>query len=186
MKVMAKIKPIRTGRLLIEPFSKRHLTKRYVSWLNDPVVVRYSEQRHNRHTIKTGKAYLASFKKSPHYFCAISVVGDELGHIGNITAYVDGPNKAADMGILIGETKAWGKGYAAEAWTAVCRYLFKRIGIRKITAGTLSCNKRMLSLMKRAGMTGDGRRVRQCIWEGKEVDVIHKTVFKERSGQGHV
>lgn len=121
-----------------------------------------------------------SLRKGPHYFWAISVFRDKLGHIGNITAYVDEANKTADLGILIGEIKAWGKGYAAEAWIAVCKYLFKKMNIRKITAGTMSSNERMLNLMKRAGMSNDGRRIRQYNLEGKEVDVIHKAIFKER------
>jgi len=127
-----------------------------------------------------------SFGESPHYFWAISVLRDKLGHIGNITAYIDEANKTADMGILMGETKAWGKGYATEAWKAVCEYLFKKMDIRKITAGTISSNKRMLSLMKRAGMSYDGRRIRQYILESKEVDVIHMAIFKERLEQKHV
>ena len=130
--------------------------------------------------------YFKSFEKSPNYFLAISVTNDKLGHIGNITAYVDEMNKVADIGILIGEVKALGKGYATEAWMAICGYLFKEMNIRKITAGTLSCNKRMLNLMKRAGMQDDGRRVKQYLWEGKEEDIMHKAIFKERLGQEYV
>jgi RimJ/RimL family protein N-acetyltransferase len=124
-----------------------------------------------------------SLRKGPHYFWAISVLRDKLGHIGNITAYIDEANKIADLGILIGETKAWGKGYAAEAWMAVCEYLFKKMNIHKITAGTMSSNERMLNLMKRVGMHDDGRRIKQYIWEGKEVDAIYKAIFKKRSEQ---
>ena len=171
---------------MIEPFSEKYLTKKYVSWLNNPEVVRYSEQRHKKHTVKTCRAYLRSFEKSPNYFWAISVIKNKLGHIGNMTAYVDETNSVADIGILIGETKAWGKGYAAEAWMAACEYLFKRINIRKITAGTMSSNERMLNLMKRVGMFDDGRRIRQYIWEGKKVDVIHSAIFKERLERKHV
>lgn len=142
------------------------------------MVVKYSEQRHRTHTIKTCKAYLMSFGESPHCFWAISVLRDKLGHIGNITAHIDKANKTADLGILIGETKAWGKGYAAEAWMAVCEYLFKKMNIRKITAGAMSSNDRMLNLMKKVGMFNDGRRSRQYILNGREVDIIHKALFK--------
>ena len=87
---------------------------------------------------------------------------------------------------MIGDTKAQGKGYATEAWMSVCEYLFKKVNIHKITAGTMSSNDRMLNLMKRVGMSDDGRRIRQYIWEDKEVDVIHKAIFKERLEQKHV
>lgn len=176
---MAKSRIIETRRLLIEPFSERHLTKRYVSWLNDPLVVRFSAQRKKRHALASCRKYLRSYKGTPHYFWAISTKGGGLGHIGNINAYIDSFNQLADIGILIGERLVWGQGYGCEAWSAVCNYLFKKVGIRKITAGTLSINSRMLSLMKKTGMVDDGRRIRHVLWEGKEVDVVYRAVFRK-------
>lgn len=176
---MAKSEPIKTEHLLLEPFSEKHLTEKYISWLNDLDVVKYSEQRHKRHTLQICHKYLESFIGTPHYFWAITVFNSDLGHIGNINAYIDEINKTTDVGILIGEKKAWGKGYATEAWEAICNYLFEKVKIRKVTAGTLSTNKRMLRLMKRVGMVEDGRRIRQCLWEGREIDIIHMAIFKE-------
>ena len=43
---------LETERLTLTPFNtERHLTERYVAWLSDPDVVRYSEQRHRTHTL---------------------------------------------------------------------------------------------------------------------------------------
>lgn len=175
---MKNAQVIKTKRLLIEPFVEKYLTRKYVSWLNNPQVVRYSEQRHKKHTLASCRKYLETFKKSPHCFWAVSVKDSGLGHIGNINAYIDECHKIADVGILIGDIKAWGNGYATEAWMAVCVYLIKKLKMRKITAGTLSVNKPMLRLMKRSGMREDGRRNRQYLWEGKEVDMIHVAMFK--------
>ena len=65
---MAQSPDIRTARLLITPLSERHLTKRYLGWLNDRQLMRYSEQRHKTHTISTCDAYRKSFDGTPHYF----------------------------------------------------------------------------------------------------------------------
>ena len=35
-------------------------------------------------------------------------------------------------------------------------------------------------------MSDDGKRIRQCIWEGKEEDVMHSAIFKERLKQKYV
>lgn len=43
--------PLDPGPCRVVRFADRHLTERYVGWLNDPAVVRYSEQRHSRHTL---------------------------------------------------------------------------------------------------------------------------------------
>ena len=175
---MAKSKLIKTGRLIIEPFSEKYLTERYISWLNDPEIVKYSEQRHKKHTFESCQQYMKSFNGTLHYFWAIISRDKQLGHIGNINAYVDPINLIADIGILIGERSVWGLGYGYESWIAVCGYLFEKVGLRKITAGTLSVNSRMLSLMNKAGMVKDGKRNRHYLFEGAEVDLIYMALFK--------
>jgi [ribosomal protein S5]-alanine N-acetyltransferase len=167
-----------TPRLRIVPFSDAFLTTRYVNWLNDPEVVRFSEQRHNTHTLESCHDYWLSFSGTPHCFWAIVVSESSLGHIGNINAYIDEKNLFADLGILIGEKEAWRQGYGLEAWKAVCNFLLKDANMRKVTAGTLSVNTGMVRLMRQAGMVEDGRRIRHHIFESREVDVIYAAFFK--------
>jgi len=62
---MAERPVLQTARLRMVPFSEAHLTTRYVGWLNDPEVVRYSEQRHQTHTIESCRSYLLSFSGTP-------------------------------------------------------------------------------------------------------------------------
>lgn len=174
---MAQSTMIETQRLRIVPFSEKYLTPVYVSWLNDPEVVRYSEQRHRKHTLESCREYWQSFADSPSFFWAITAIDPMIGHIGNITAYVDTMNMVADVGIMIGDRKVWGKSYGLETWLAVCGYLLNECGIRKVTAGTLAANKGMLRIMERSGMVADGRRTRHAIVEGVEVDIVHSAFF---------
>jgi len=172
--------PIRTERLEIVQVTEEHLTPRYVGWLNDPEVVRYSEQRFTTHTLESCRAYLESFAGTDNLFLALIADPEPLGHIGNMTAYVD-RHGVVDVGILIGERAVWGHGYGSEAWQAVCRALIEG-GARKITAGTLSVNKGMLAVMERSGMVPDGRRVRQSLVDGAPVDVVHAALFADPEG----
>jgi len=169
--------PVLTGsKCRLEPFAERHLTARYVGWLNDPAVVRHSEQRHRRHDLASCRGYAASFEGSPHYFWAI--VTEDLGHIGNINAYVDTANRVADVGILVGERASWGKGFGADAWRTACRHLLLDLELRKVTAGTMANNHGMLALMNKSGMREEGRRRRQALWEGTEVDMVEAGVLR--------
>jgi RimJ/RimL family protein N-acetyltransferase len=176
---MAESPPIETARLRIVPFAEEHLTDRYVGWLNDPEVVRYSDQRHYVHTIESCRDYLGSFIGSPNYFWAILARDEDRPHIGNISAHVDPVHLVADVGILLGERRIWGRGYGAEAWMAVCKYLLGDAGMRKVSAGTLAVNAGMLGVMRRAGMVPDGRRHRHSLYEGREVDIIHMALFRD-------
>jgi [ribosomal protein S5]-alanine N-acetyltransferase len=168
-----------TERCRIEPFDvDRHLSARYVGWLNDPQVVRFSEQRHRRHDEESCKSYANSFIGTPHYFWAIVARDEKLGHIGNISAHIDISNSVGDIGIMVGERSVWGRGYGSEAWSIVAAFLFDALNLRKVTAGMIATNKSMIDLAKRTGMTEDGYRRRQFLWEGQEVDMLFMALFR--------
>ena len=170
---------IKAQRLRIVVFSEQYLTEKYVSWLNDKETMKYSDQRFLQHTITTCKKYWKSFEGTSHQFWAIVLKDKKETHIGNITTYIDLINDVTDISILIGERSLWGKGYGSEAWQTMCDYLLIKKKVRKVTAGTISANKGMLRLMKKSGMVEDGRRKHHCIYEQKEVDVIHSALFQK-------
>ncbi|MBM3492508.1 MAG: GNAT family N-acetyltransferase [Alphaproteobacteria bacterium] len=174
---MARAGPLSGRRLALMPFGPEHLNERYVGWLNDPQVVRWSEQRHRRHDLSSCQAYAERFAQSPDYFWAIVANDPALGHVGNLTATLDPPNGVADLAILIGDKAAWGKGLGGEAFELACRFLLLERGLRKVTAGTAMENAGMLAIMRKLGMRPDGRRVRQLVIDGREMDVVHAALF---------
>ena len=173
------IEPIGTQRLTLEPFSERYLERGIVDWLNDPEVMRYSDNRHSTHTLETSRAYLTSFADTPNYYWAILQQGATKILIGSITAYVDVNNSVADIGILIGDKRYWQGGYGSEAFAGVVEWLFTRRRIRKVTAGTMAVNTGMLGIMRKVGMREEGRKARYFLLDGHEVDKICGTVFSE-------
>lgn len=178
---MATAPTLDTKRLTLVAFADEHLTEHYVGWLNDPEVVRYSEQRHRKHTVASCREFVGSFAAGPSHLWAIVAKDRGLGHIGNINSAVAPPNRTADVAILIGEKKAWGRGFGAEAWMAVVDYLLGPGGMRKVTAGTMAENEAMLKIMAKAGMTEEGRRLGQFLLDGRAVDVI----LTGRFAKGH-
>lgn len=171
------MKEIHSERLKIVLFQEKHLTKKYVGWLNDDDVVKFSEQRFKRHTIESCKTYWESFFNTPNYFWAIETIKDRI-HIGNMNAYIDENNQTADVGILIGEKGYWGKGYGLEAWKAILNFLFEEKNIRKITAGTLENNKGMIKIALQSGMLEEGRRKKQVFINDTYVDMVYFGIFK--------
>ena len=165
-------------RLDLVPFSAEFLTPRYVGWLNDPETVRYSEQRHRRHTLESCARYAASMEGTPHHFWAVVAHDPALGHIGNMTATVDDNNRVADLAIMIGERSARGRALGLEAWVRACDFLLGAGGMRKVTAGTMSINAPMLGIMRAAGMIEEGRRARHFLHEGREEDLVMAALFR--------
>jgi ribosomal-protein-alanine N-acetyltransferase len=163
---------LNTTHLTLRPFeTARHLTARYVSWLNDPDVVRYSEQRHRRHTLDSCRAFSESFADGPSRLWAIERTSDNL-HIGNIHADIDAANGLADVAIMIGAREVWGLGYGLEAWKAVLDWLLSAGGIRKVTAGCMRSNAAMAAIMEKSGMTPDGTRRVHYLLDGKPEDIL--------------
>lgn len=184
------ISVIATRRLRIAPFGAAHLTERYVAWLNDKALMKYSEQRHRAHTLESCRRYWQSFAGSPNFFWAIEEVEEGLGHIGNVNAYCDRRNLVADIGLLIGEPAAAGRHYGLEAWLGVADFLFRRQGMRKVTGGCIAENAAMVRIMEKAGMVPDGVRARQYLVDGREVDLVHRAFFRSawetwRQDAGH-
>lgn len=166
-------------RLRLEPFDESCVSAEYLSWMNDPEIMRFSNQRFRAHTRESARAYMSSFAASPNLFLAIRLA-DSRRLIGTMTAYVAEPHRTADMGLLIGDRAQWGQGYGLEAWTALMSHLFETRKMRKITAGTLRRNVGMKLIMERSGMHLEAVRSRQEIVEGVEEDVLYFARFVDR------
>lgn len=175
---MKSFSPISATGLRISSFRRELLTDRYANWLNDPEVVRYSEQRHAKHTIDSCIQYWERAIASDNLFLSMELLDDTPCHIGNISVDVDIPNLSADISIMIGDKHAWGRGYASKAWVAVMNYLLNDIGFRRVTAGTMEVNHSMIRLIERTGMKVDCVRKRHFLWENQEVALVSASRFR--------
>lgn len=167
---MALLPEIQTTRTTIVPFTVDHITPDYIAWLNDPVTVRYSQQRLRSHDEPSCHAFLKGFDGSANHFCAVTT--EREGHIGNISTTVDVHNQVADVSILIGEKSLWGQGYGCEMWCAVMQSLFA-LNIRLVTGGCVALNKGMINLMEKAEMKPYYTRKDFFLIDGQSVDSVH-------------
>lgn len=153
---------ISTPRLILRPLAKA--TPRNLAWLRDPQVVRYSQQQYGHHTLSSQLRYVQSFGGGSHIWGIHLVESGE--HIGNVTARRDPPNNVADVGIMIGDTDCWGKGYGKEAWRAACAWLLSREGggVRRLEAGCAKSNEAMLRIIRNAGFKQEGELLNKFVF----------------------
>jgi RimJ/RimL family protein N-acetyltransferase len=169
---IAKLAPIAGSQVLLKHFAASDISPAYLGWLNDAVLMRYSNQRFRTHTEASCRSYLATFEGSDNLFLAI-YHGEQM--IGTMTAYVAPRHQAADMGLLIGAGQ--GKGLGLDAWSALMRHLFEQ-GIRKVSGGTLRCNAAMVRIMEKSGMAADGVRSAHELVDGVAQDILHFAKFR--------
>lgn len=170
--------PILKGRkLTLRAFGESDLTAEYIGWLNDPEVVRFSNQRFRRHDRASSLAYLRSFEGTDNLFFSAKLNGTDQA-VGTLTAYVSSHHGTADVGIMIGTRTAWGQGLGQDAWNTLTDWLIAQPGMRKITAGALACNVGMVRLMERSGMHLEASRRQQELVEGRAEDILYYARFR--------
>lgn len=169
--------PLQGSRIVLRPFVEADIRVDYVRWLNDPEVVRFSNQRFVRHTEETGRRYLQSFADTANLFVAID---DKVtnGMIGTLTVYRSLAHQTADIGIVIGDSSAWGKGYGQEAFALMVDVLLASGEVRKVTAGTMAPNVGMIKVMERSGLKWEATRHRQELLDGSPADLVYYARFK--------
>lgn len=164
-------------RVALRPFGTADLTPAYVAWLNDPEVIRYSNQRFRRHDAASCAAYLATFDGSDNLFLAIDGLA-EARVVGTMTAYRNRHHGTVDVGIMVGDRGVWGRGYGLEAWVLLADWLLGAGGMRKLTCGTLACNRAMRSIAERSGMRLEATRRAQEIVAGEPQDILYYARFR--------
>lgn len=170
--------PLEGPRLLLRPFAATDIQPRYIDWLNDPRVVRFSNQRFRRHTVESSRSYLATFSGTSNLFLAIESRG--TGQMfGTLTVYRSVPHQTADVGIMIGDVNFWRQGFGSEAFSVVVECLLSSGVVRKVTAGAMACNLPMISILERCDFKWEATRHRQELLDGEPVDILHFARFRE-------
>lgn len=169
---------LRGEKVLLRPFTEADIDDRYIAWLNDPVVVRLSNQRFRTHDRESSLRYLLSFSGTANFFLSVRALSDDR-QIGTLTAYVSQHHGTVDVGIMIGDKSVWGQGYGQDAWNTLTNWLLGQKGVRKLTAGTTSANHGMIKLMERSGMTLEAVRKDHEIVDGVPVDILYYAKFRQ-------
>jgi [ribosomal protein S5]-alanine N-acetyltransferase len=163
-------------RVVLRPMQPGDITPTHLGWLQDAEVVRYSNQRFVQHTQESCLAYLRGFEGSPNHYLSVRLAESDQP-IGTLTAYVNQHHGTADIGILMGERSVWGQGLGLEAFGLLADWLAQQSGMRKLSCGTLSCNRAMLKIAQRAGFTREAVRVAQELVDGVPADIVYFARF---------
>ena len=144
-------------------FTRKFVTKEYISWLNDKSLTKYSRLRLKKNTKKDAFKYLASMENNLYF--AITYNNE---HVGNVAAYVDKYNLCADLSILL---KKQGLGYGLNSLKLLIKKL-KQKKIRKITCSTMIINKPMIKLCLNLNMKLEYIKKKQLKFKHKFVDLV--------------
>lgn len=153
----------------------------YLNWLHDPAVNRFLEARFRQHTVQSLDAYIERCNGSDDTLFLGIYFSESMQHIGNVKL---GPiaheHRRAEIGIMIGDKTAWGKGVATETIELLCTYAFEELSLHKVTAGIYENNTASLSAFLKAGFTQAARLPEQWYCDGNWIAGILTHRFNEQ------
>ena len=86
---------------------------------------------------------------------------------------VNQTDKAAKVGIVIGEKDYWNQGYGTEALQLLLEYGFQILNYHNIMLGVYSYNKRAIKCYEKVGFKVVGRRREARIIGARKYDMIY-------------
>jgi RimJ/RimL family protein N-acetyltransferase len=138
------------------------------AWLNDPEVHRYLLVGHVPLTREEEERYYDSqATASDAYNFEIHVAADGrfIGHIG--LKDVSLLHRHGEIGLVIGSTDDWGKGYGEDAIVTCLRFAFLTLGLHSVCIKADERHERALELYSRIGFVQTGLERERVYREGR-------------------
>lgn len=148
------------------------ISNKYLKWMNDPKVQKYTEQKYKKHSKANIKNFVKDKNKSKSEFLyGIFLKKNNLKiHIGNIKL---GPinfiHKTGEISYFIGDKELWGKGYTTLAIKEIVK-IAKKIGLKKLKAGFHEKNIGSKKVLEKNNFKLEGKMISEIFYKGKRYD----------------
>jgi ribosomal-protein-alanine N-acetyltransferase len=171
--IIAAEKSWSNGTVGLFALGPQDASESYVRWLNDPSTNRYLESRFTRHTVASVRTYLDN--------CVHSDTTVFLGfrdqtrgglHVGNVKVEINRHHGVGELGILIGEETARGRGLATQVIKMVTAIARTQLQLRKLSAGCYASNKGSERAFVAAGFVLEGIRPAHLLLDGRPEDLV--------------
>jgi RimJ/RimL family protein N-acetyltransferase len=147
------------GTVRLLPWSRRWI-ERMAAWRNDPAVALPSRGRCLPVTMEDQEGLYEQVCSDPTIegFMIAVTGGDVVGYA--TLNQIDSINGTAWVGLVIGETSCWGRGYGTRALRLVMDKAFDDLGLRNVTAAIHDDNRASLRIFEKVGFKAIGRQRR--------------------------
>ena len=159
-------------QIVLRKINKINISKNYIKWMNDYEVVKYTEQRFKKHTLKDILKFIKEKNKSKNEFLYGIFIKNKknFNHIGNIKlGPINKGHKSADLSYIIGEKKYWGKNLATSAINLVIKLSKLKFKLKKITAGCYENNIGSIKVLTKNNFRKEGILDSQIIFKKKRI-----------------
>ena len=121
---------------------------------------------------------VSQMSAASYFFTIRTLAEDKL--IGDLNLdVVDWSGRDAFVGLGIGETEYWSKGYGTDTMNVLLRFAFSEINLRRVTLNVFEYNPRAIRSYEKAGFRHEGRM--RCLLnrEGRRWDELFMGILRE-------
>ena len=151
-----------------------------LKWFNDQRVLEDLGAEHIFFcvSLEEEQAIVERMLRDVHAHWFIVVKSKELEPIGVIGLVdMDERNASAEMRLVIGEVKEWGKGLGEEAVRLILDFAFNSRNMHRIWLRVAEYNRRAIRLYKRSGFVEEGRSRHDHYHKGKWQDALRMSIL---------
>lgn len=162
---------LESKNIFLRPLSKEDGFDNYANWLNDQETTLFIGSGKFPSTIEGLRGYIDFYNKSKDGMLLGIFLKKSSKHIGNITLHqISWKDRHAEIGIIIGDKKSRGKGYATEAVRLVADHAFNKLNLRKLYTGMIKGNEASKRAFEKVGFKVEGVLRGHFYLNGKYLD----------------
>ena len=178
------MKDIFSGKLArLSAFDPEEMSRAFTRWSLNSEYVRLLNS--SARPMQSAKSMAKSMEKEleelsveNYYFSIRTLAEDKL--IGEIDlGVVNWPGRDAFVGLGIGETEYWSKGYGTDVMNVLLRFAFTEINLRRVTLTVFEYNPRAIRSYEKAGFRHEGRLRGLLNREGRRWDELFMGILRE-------
>jgi [ribosomal protein S5]-alanine N-acetyltransferase len=153
------------------------VSKKYLSWMRDYEVVKFTEQRHSIQNIHTIREFVVKKYKS-ECDLLMGIYSNEK-HIGNVKlGDIDVNNLTATVSYIIGNKSYWNKGIGTKVIGMVLEIAFQKLRIEKVLAGVYVDNLGSIKVLENCGFIKDAALTKYLMLDGFRQEILQYKKLK--------
>jgi len=174
---MAYYKKIVGERVYLSPIDPND-AEIFTAWVNDKNVTQYLQLYDRVFPLSAERETLELISRE-HNYSIVRLEDDKL--LGSCGFHEIKPyDRTASVGIFLGDSAEWGKGYGTEAMKLLVDYGFKTLNFHNIMLTHLAFNDRAHKSYEKAGFREFGRRTKSRYWDGEYYDVVYMEILNPK------
>lgn len=155
-------------------FPRWHRNSEYQRLLNASAAPLQSEKA----ALKWMEEEVGEMSPASYFFSIRTLAEDKLiGELG--LDVVTWQGRDAFVGLGIGETDYWSKGYGTDVMNVLLRFAFTEVNLRRITLTVFEYNPRAVRTYEKVGFRHEGRKRQLLKREGKRWDELYMGILRE-------